>query len=375
SPDKDTRRRVPVAEIVAAGETSDQALTVLRQFSQPGERLVTLSGEGAAVTAEVTHEALFRHWSLLREWLDSGREDMIFHRRLAEDAAAWNGQKRPKGALWRSPNLDRLREFRRRAEADMNDVQIAFHDAAERQRRWEWMAWRAVAVVVAVLMVAALGAAGLAERQTRIAEEQARIAEEQARIAGEQKQNAEKQTEVAEIQKKNAEEQRKEADAALTRMLRTQSLFVAAQARQRAERGDGATAIGLALEALPRDMAAPDRPYVAEAEAVLYHAVISNRELAVFTAPAGQGRLIAISPDGRRAVLAFQNNNARLWDLDNNTPGPVLTGHTRGVSSAAFSPDGRRVVTAAWDETARLWDAASGAAGPVLTGHTDSVWS
>jgi hypothetical protein len=36
-----------------------------------------------------------------------------------------------------------------------------------------------------------------------------------------------------------------------------------------------------ALEALPEDMAAPDRPYVAEAEAAAFQAVLEHRELAV----------------------------------------------------------------------------------------------
>ena len=39
------------------------------------------------------------------------------------------------------------------------------------------------------------------------------------------------------------------------------------------------TGILLALEALPKYMAKPDRPYVVEAEAALYEAVVARREL------------------------------------------------------------------------------------------------
>ena len=62
---------------------------------------------------------------------------------------------------------------------------------------------------------------------------------------------------------------------------RTQSLFLADLSRKQTEEGDATIGILLALEALPRTMTNPDRPYVPEAEAVLYAAVLAQRELAV----------------------------------------------------------------------------------------------
>jgi len=36
---------------------------------------------------------------LLKGWLNSGRDDMRFQRRLQDDAAYWQGQGRPEGLL------------------------------------------------------------------------------------------------------------------------------------------------------------------------------------------------------------------------------------------------------------------------------------
>jgi hypothetical protein len=72
---RDTRRRAAFSEMVAAGERHEEVQEVLRAFSWPGERLVTLSAEGNEVCAEVTHEALFDHWTRLQGWLAAGRDD------------------------------------------------------------------------------------------------------------------------------------------------------------------------------------------------------------------------------------------------------------------------------------------------------------
>ena len=59
--------------------------------------------------------------------------------------------------------------------------------------------------------------------------------------------------------------------------LRNQSLFLTALSRQSADANDTEIAILLALEALPRDTADPDRPYVIEADVALNRALLDHR--------------------------------------------------------------------------------------------------
>ena len=132
----------------------------------------------------------------------------------------------------------------------------------------------------------------------------------------------------AEQAKAEAERAKNRAQKAQEEALRGQSLFLADLARQQNEQGQYTLAALLALEALPKSMDAPNRPYVPEAEPQLYTAVDTTYEKS------------GSSPATRAQV-----------------------------GQAAFSPDGRSVVTASGDQTARLWDAASGALRATLTGH------
>ena len=95
--------------------------------------------------------------------------------------------------------------------------------------------------------------------------------------------------------------------------LRNQSKALAALAESEADKGSPALAARLALAALPRSISNPNRPPVAEAEYALYLAMVRNREV------------------------------------------QRITGHTGGVTSAAFSPDAQLIATSSVDGTAGIW--------------------
>jgi energy-coupling factor transporter ATP-binding protein EcfA2 len=150
---RDSRRRAALGEIVAMGEKEEHVLGVLRVFSQPGERLITLGSDpgSGAVTAELTHEALLEHWASLRDWIAESREDLRFQRRIEDAASDWQAQGQPAGLLWRSPQLEQLRAFRQRRAADMTLTQVDFLRASERQRKRE--RWRRYVTAATVLLL------------------------------------------------------------------------------------------------------------------------------------------------------------------------------------------------------------------------------
>ena len=112
----------------------------------------------------------------------------------------------------------------------------------------------------------------------------------------------------------------------------------------------------MALEALPKSGSGPARPYLFEAEAALFNALLAHRQTAVFKHDAGVTQA-AFNRTGDRIVTASYDKTARIWDVSTGREIAILKGHQGPVERAEFSPDGRRIITAARDGTARIWDA------------------
>jgi WD40 repeat protein len=64
---------------------------------------------------------------------------------------------------------------------------------------------------------------------------------------------------------------------------------------------------------------------------------------------------LALSPDGQRLAIAYQDGLVRLLSSSGILL-KILSGHTHAVRALAFTPDGRRLVSASDDGTARVWD-------------------
>jgi len=74
-------------------------------------RLISTGREGDEIFVEVSHEALIREWSALREWLTENREELRLQRRLQQSADEWNSLNRDAGALLRGARLAQGEEW------------------------------------------------------------------------------------------------------------------------------------------------------------------------------------------------------------------------------------------------------------------------
>ena len=357
-----------VRRIATRAEIPAEARSLIDRFAE--RRLLIrdrrkIAGEEVEVI-EVAHEALLREWDELHHALQEEREFLVAKGQLEEDLAEWQAasESHKSGALLSGNKLLRARDWlvTRPQELSVEERQFvqASSDEESRQRRRRragvMFAFGAIAVAAVVATYGAWKAT------------------EQSRIADAEKSRAEQNTEIAETERKIAETERQRADGELKKAQRTQSLFLADLAQQQRTAGDAATAVLLALEALPDRTAGATRPFVPEPEVQLNGAWRDLRERFVLKGHEGPVVSAVFSPDGRRIVTA--SNNARLWDGETGKPiGGPFRGSGGWVLSAAFSPDGKRIVTASGDKTARLWDGETGKPiGQPLIGHEREVW-
>lgn len=94
-------------------------------------------------------------------------------------------------------------------------------------------------------------------------------------------------------------------------------------------------------------------------------------EAVVLTGHTALVRLAVFSPDGLRVLTASDDGTARLWQADGTGEPVILEGHSDSIMSASFDPTGRRVITASRDKTARIWSADGTGSPRVLQGHEE----
>jgi WD40 repeat protein/DNA-binding SARP family transcriptional activator len=352
---EDTRRRVLRAELTSleVGAQAEAMAAVIGAYGR--HRLLAFDRDPLTrgPTVEVAHEALLRAWGRLRGWIESAREDLRTHRRLATAAAEWAAADQDPSFLLRGGRLQQLQAWAAtssltltgperqylEASAAQHQAELAERQAqAARQAALEQRAVSRLRALVAVLAVLALVASGL----TAVAFNRQAAARRQARIA------------VA----------RELAASAVANLAvdPERSILLAVQAVNTTRTADG-TVLPEAEEALHRAVQA-DRTLVT---------VTRTEDLEAVTASPGQHGGVAFSPDGVTVATPADHNTAKLWTAATGTTVRTFAGHTGRVTDVAFSPDGTRLATASADHTARVWEVATGRVMAVLRGHTGLV--
>ncbi|KIJ55557.1 hypothetical protein M422DRAFT_199825 [Sphaerobolus stellatus SS14] len=84
----------------------------------------------------------------------------------------------------------------------------------------------------------------------------------------------------------------------------------------------------------------------------------------------------SFSPTGRLLATGSGDNNARLWDIDTETPSHVLSGHQGWVLCVEWEAMERKLATGGHDGQVRLWEPKTGKQlGEALKGHSKWVTS
>jgi tetratricopeptide (TPR) repeat protein len=195
-----TRRRARRSEF------SDEEWRIVSELADhPHRLLVTATPEGAETYAEVAHEAIFRRWDKLREWMAAEREFLIWRGGLESARQTWEQAPQPSrnDALLMGLALAQAQSWLVKRAEDLVKNDREFIDLSLRREMLERrhrealrrrVLWTAIAALLVVTVLAAFSVL-----QWREAEKQ-RVEADQQRV------EAVKQQQVAQQERDRAEQ-------------------------------------------------------------------------------------------------------------------------------------------------------------------------
>jgi WD40 repeat protein len=311
-----TRHPAQVSDLVTQQATEAQVREVIERFAWHEARLLTLSADNEGnETVEVTHEALIEHWQRLNDWLKDNWQDIRFQRRLEEAVRHWNSNDRAKGLLWRSPDLDLLRQQWQKNRAYFTSLQKTFLETSEKRENTERNIKKLGLIGLISGFVFTTSAALFAMHQFRNAEVQ-RI--KQYRLTSQ----------------------------SLAESNPIESLMY------------GLAAIHLAKSPLIKLLNKDSSNLMDESLLANPNYSLPIQRLLNHTAPVGS---FSISPDGATLAVGTSDGKIHIWDLSKDIPHEIqLQAHEASVLSVDFSPDGKYIASGGADNVAKLWSSYDG---------------
>ncbi|MEA5570681.1 pentapeptide repeat-containing protein [Calothrix sp. UHCC 0171] len=145
---EDTRRRVLLRDLV----TSSHVEQVMQKLADA--RLIVTQEE----FVDVAHEALIRHWLLLRKWLDENRDRLREKRKIEAAAQEWSNQGRKKDYLLPGGQLKKVKAWQKGEGKQLGLSQLAeeFIKASEKYRQRALLltaGWVTIPIFVAFLVI------------------------------------------------------------------------------------------------------------------------------------------------------------------------------------------------------------------------------
>ncbi|MEH1833594.1 MAG: caspase family protein, partial [Nostoc sp.] len=375
----DVRRRVRLGELV----NSHHALELLQQVSEKladkDARLITKTDEPDShdVILDVVHEALIRHWQMLREWKEEYKVGIGIERQIEAEAQEWERNDKKPGFLRKDDRLAVAEGYLARfgdwqmlngvAEVYIQESQglrnrlvreekESIKIEAQRKQRNQF---------VTIFATLSFGLAGLAVYQWWNAQKNAKVAQQQGVIALAQTSEAsllsDRQLEaaVAATQSGRQISGRILQDANLEQTANQQAVFALKRAIYNTQERNRLEGHSSAVNSVAFS---PDGKTIASASSdntVKVWDAATAKEITTFKEHSSAVNSVAFSPDGKTIASASSDNTVKVWDAATAKEITTFKGHSDAVRGVAFSPDGKTIASASSDNTVKVWDAAT----------------
>jgi hypothetical protein len=135
---RDTRQRVGFEELVPAGADPSAIRRLVGLLADARLVVTSVDPTSGRQQVEVAHEALIRHWPLLRGWLVEDRENLRLRQRIRQEVRDWADHPQDVNYLMlRRRQLRAARDLAGQLKYGMNEQEIAYIRACEDQDRIE----------------------------------------------------------------------------------------------------------------------------------------------------------------------------------------------------------------------------------------------
>jgi len=156
-----------VTSTLGVAELRNENLTQRRKDAKV-ERKVQESAYSQVAVVDVAHEALIRHWLLLRKWIEESRDILRQKRKIEAAAVEWRDRGKAKDYLLQGKRLREAEDFQKQQTENLklSDLAIEFIQASVRQTRNN--RFRSVGFFLIIPLVASVVLGIVIEKQIRI---------------------------------------------------------------------------------------------------------------------------------------------------------------------------------------------------------------
>src|SRR5262249_23747523 len=149
----------PIRRSAARSEFTDEEWRLVNELADhPNRLLVTATPEGGETYAEVAHEAIFRRWDQLRDWIAAEREFLAWRTGLEAARRAWQEtlDSSKNDALLMGAALTQAQIWFAKRRSDLPVIDQDFIDQNSRRERRARSRARRVQALVYVLLVGSI---------------------------------------------------------------------------------------------------------------------------------------------------------------------------------------------------------------------------